>query len=223
MATKSDSAVTQLTKTPSFSDNAKTISTFMAQRLKPLGFRKRRNGFNRKLDSGLIHQLSIFSVGAYSIDHGKFYIHAGCYVPEVELYRRNVTDPKWITDALCTIRGNFPESYLGLSNVVTNFDTLTPFIDDALEALASFSCYSDIMSGTSVANKLPPQNPLCFEIPQPIVKACIQISREDLDGASRTIQHYLAAKRAAEFLHLGHIEVVSEWAEEMGLMRLVGR
>ena len=190
----------------------------MGQRLKPLGFKKRRNGFNKRLDNGLIHQISIFSVGAYSIDHGKFYIHAGCYVPEAELYRKNVTEPKWVTDALCTVRGSFPESCLSLSKVATNLDTLTPHVDDVLEALASFDSYDCITEDTNIADQLSPEKSLWFETPQPIVKACIQFAREDAEGASRTIKQYLAVNKAAEEPHLAHIEVVAEWAEEMGLL-----
>lgn len=214
----SDAAMTQVTKTSSYSEDAKTISSFMAQRLKPLGFKKRRHGFNRRLENGLIHQLSIFSVGAYSIDHGKFYVHAGCYVPEAELYRRNVTEPKWVTDALCTIRGCFPEYYLSLSKVAANLETLTPYINDALEALASFGNYDDFMGDMGVTDQPYSKGPLWFETPQPLVRACIQIVREDTEEASKTIQHYLAAQKAAEFSHIGHIEVVSKWAEEMGLL-----
>lgn len=197
----------------------------MAQRLKPLGFKKRRNGFNRRLDNGLIHQLSILSAGAYSIDHGKFYIHAGCYVPEAEMYRKNVTDPKWITDALCTIRGSFPESYLNLLSLkkaAENPDILTPFIDDALEALSSYNNYIGITGNTCVADQLQPKKPLWFETPQPLVKACVQIKREDLEGASKTVQSYLTAQMEAKDPHLGHIEFVSEWAEELGLLPSVG-
>lgn len=211
-------AVTQSTEIPSFSEDAKTISVFMGQRLKPLGFKKRRNGFNRRFDNGLIHQISIFSVGAYSIDHGNFYIHAGCYVPEAELYRKNVNEPKWVTDALCTVRGSFPESYLSLSKVAANLDMLNPHADDVLEALASFDGYDGIMGETNIADQFSPKKSLWFETPQPIVKACIQITREDAEGASRTIKQYLAAKKAAEKPHLGHIEVVTEWAEELRLL-----
>ncbi len=191
----------------------------MAQRLNPLGFKKRRNSFNRRLDNGLIHQLSIFCVGAYSIDHGKFYIHAGCYVPEAELYRRNVADPKWVTDGLCVIRGCFPETYLSLSKVAANLDMLTPYLDDALEALASFSHHVDVTGDSSVADLSPPKKPLWFETPQPLVKACIQIAGDDAEGASTTLERYLAALNAEENPQLGHIETVSTWAAEMGLKR----
>ena len=210
--------MTQSTNTLSYSEHAKTISTFLGQRLKPLGFKKRRNGFNSRFDNGLIHQISIFCVGAYSIDHGKFYIHAGCYVPEAELYRKNVTDPNWVNDALCAVRGSFPESYLSLSKVAANLDMLTPYANDVLEALASFDSYDQIMGETDIASHFSPQKTLWFETPQPIVKACILVAREDAEGASRTIKKYLADRKAEEEPHLGHIEVVTGWAEELRLL-----
>ena len=105
---------------PSFAEETKKIAAVLAETLKPLGFRKRRNGFNRRLDCGLIHQLSIFSVGAYSIDHGKFYLHAGCYIPEAELYRKNVHGPNWVNDYHCAIRGSFPKAYLNIRKVAAD-------------------------------------------------------------------------------------------------------
>ena len=207
--------MTQSTKTQSVSEDAKAISVFLSRKLKPLGFKKRRNGFNRRLKNGLIQQISIFSVGAYLIDHGKFYIHAGCYVPEAELYRRNETEPKWITDALCTIRGGFPENYLSLSKFAADLDMLTPHIEDVLEALEAFDSYDAITQDISIAVS---QKSLWFETPQPIVKACIQIEKEDSEGASRTIKQYLTAAKAVEEPHLGHIEVVTEWAQKLSLL-----
>lgn len=203
----------------SFAEDTKKIAAFMAQTLKPLGYKKRRNGFNRRLENGLIHQLSIFSVGAYSIDHGKFYVHAGCYVPEAELYRKNVTDPNWVTDALCSIRGFFPKAYLNVREVAANLDLLNSHLNDALQALACFNHYDSITGDTNVASQSPAKEPLWFETPQPLVKACIQFTRADREGASTTLQQYLAAKKAEENPHVRHIEVVSKWAEEMGLLQ----
>jgi hypothetical protein len=202
---------------PSFSEDAKMISAFMAQRLKPLGFKKRRNGFNQRIDNGLIHQLSIFTVGAYSIDHGKFYVHAGCYVPEAELYRKNVIDPNWVTDGLCSIRGFFPKSYLSVREVAANLDLLTSHLNDALEALAYFNHYDSVTGDTNVASPYPPKEPLWFETPQPLVKACIQFTRGDREGASTTVQQYLSRLKANENPHSGHIEFVSNWLAEMRL------
>ena len=209
--------MTQFSEPFSFSDDAKTIAAFMAQTLRPLGFKKRRNGFNRRLENGFIHQLSIFSVGAYSIDHGEFYVHAGCYIPEAELFRRNVIDPEWISDALCTIRGQFPKSYLSLREVAANPGLITPHLNDAIEALGTFDHYDNVLGGTAAPGQPFATEPLYFETPQPVVKACILLSRADREGATVTLQRYLADLNAEESPHFDHIDVVSKWALEMGL------
>ncbi len=209
----------QTAKAPLVSEDAKVISAFMAQRLKALGFKKRGNGFNRRLENGLIHQLSIFTVGACSCDYGKFYVHAGCYVPEAELYRKHVTSPNWVTDSLCSIRGSFPKTYLSVREVAANLDSLTSHLDDALEALAYFNHYDSITGDTRVASQSPPKEPLMFETPQPLVKASIQLARADREEAAATLQQYLAALMSKENPHKRHIDVVSKWAVEMGLQR----
>lgn len=209
--------MTQLAKPPSFSEEAKKISASMGQRLKPLGFKKRSNSFNRRLENGLVHQVSIFSVGAYSIDHGKFYIHAGCYVPEAELYLQNAADPNWVTDALCTIRGGFPKDYLSLRKVAADLDLLSPHLEDALEALDCVSTYNQIMGEKKSGLQSTEFEKFTFGTPRPLVTACILIARKDAQEALKTIQQYLATLKASKCAQLGHIEVVSEWLKEIGL------
>lgn len=217
-------------KPTSFAEDTKIIVAFMAQTLKPLGYKKRRNCFNRRLENGLIQQLSIFSVGAYSIDHGKFYVHAGCYIPEVELYTNNTIDPKWVPDYLCAIRGCFPMHYLKIREVAADLDSLTPYLHRALDALAQFDTYDPITSYTTTSYTTKSAHvdltkrtlaledaAVYFETPQPLVKVCILLARGDRAEASTTLQHYLAALQAKDDPHLGHINIVSEWATNMQL------
>jgi hypothetical protein len=217
--------VTLFGKPTSFAEDTKKIGAFMAQTLKPLGYKKRRNCFNRRLVNGLIHQLSIFSVGAYSIDHGKFYVHAGCYIPEAELYRNNVINPKWVPDYLCAIRGHFPMRYLKIRAVAADLDLIAPHLNRALDALARFDTYDPITSDTTKGAHFDltkrtvalEDATLYFETPQPLVKVCILLAKGDSAEASTTLQHYLAVLQAKENPHLGHIEIVSKWATEMEL------
>lgn len=204
-------------KPASFADDTKKISAFMTQTLKPLGYKKRRNSFNRRLGNGLIHQLSIFSVGAYSIDHGKFYIHAGCYVPEAELFRKNAVEPKWVPDYLCAIRGHFPKDYLGIREVAADLDLINPHLEEALQALARVDQYDHVTSITTMDRRASSLKPLYFETPQPLVKTCILLSRANREEAAKTLECYIKALRAEKPPHLGHIEVVSKWAAEVGL------
>jgi hypothetical protein len=208
----------------SYADDTRTIATSIAQTLKPLGYKKRRNCFNRRLQNGLIHQLSIFSVGAYSIDHGKFYIHAGCYIPEVELYRKNVVEPAWVTDSLCTIRGSFPPHYLRIHEVAENLGLITSHLDMALEALAHFGSYEAIIESDEQGYLSEPttsqrKSALHFDTPRPIVIACVQLTRSENEKASMALQTYLSALASVENPHRGHIEAVSEWATKLGLGR----
>lgn len=204
-------------KPASFADETKKISAFMAQTLKPLGFKKRRNSFNRRLGNSLVHQLSIFSVGAYSIDHGKFYIHAGCYIPEAELYRKNAIEPKWVPDYLCAIRGHFPENYLSITKVAANLDLIKPHLEKALQALARVDQYNHVTSITLTDRRASPLEPLYFETPQPLVKACILLSQANKKEAARTLESYIEILKAEKNPHLLHIEIVSKWAVEVGL------
>lgn len=198
----------------------------MAQTLKPLGYKKRRNGFNRRLENGLIHQLSIFSVGAYSCDHGKFYVHAGCYIPEAELYRKNVIDPKWVPDYLCAVRGQFPQNYQSIRTVAANLDLIIPHLNTALEMLALFESYDPILDVTPLSGRFDARKPLStsenthffFETPKPLLAVCILAARGDDEEASKILHNYLSVLKADETPHLGHIKVVSDWAIEMGLL-----
>jgi hypothetical protein len=210
----------------SFAEDTKKIASFMAQTLKPLGYKKQRNSFNRRLENGLIHQLSIFSVGAYSADHGKFYVHAGCYVPEAELYRKNVTEPKWVPDYLCAIRGQFPRNYLSIRTVAANLELIVAHLNTALEMLTLFESYDPMLDVTPQSGRFDVEKPLAasenthffFETPKPLLAACILVARGDDEEASKTLQNYLAVLEAEEIPHLGHIEAVSDWAIEMGLL-----
>jgi hypothetical protein len=212
----------------SFAEDTKKIAAFMAQTLKPLGYKKRRNSFNLRLENGLIHQLSIFSVGAYSCDHGKFYVHAGCYIPEAELYRKNVIDPKWVPDYLCAVRGQFPQNYQNIRTVAANLDLIVPHLNTALEMLALFESYDPILDVTPLSGRFEVEASLAtsdnthvfFETPKPLLAACILIARGDGERASMTLQNYIAVLKAEKRPHLGHIEAVSGWAKEMGLLNL---
>lgn len=215
----------QFDKSASFAEASKEIASFMSRVLEPLGYKKRRNGFNRRLENGLIHQISLVSIGAYSYNHGKFYVHAGCYVPEAELYRTNTNDPKWVPDYLCAIRGQFPEVPMSIRNVASNPNLVTPHLDIALRALADFENYDLIISDTAKGGQSYFANPkaaleepvFSFETPQPILKSCVLLTRGDREGAAKTLRQYLAALQKTENPHLGHIEVVSKWAIGQGL------
>src|SRR5262245_42198568 len=72
--------------------------------LKPLGFRKFGNNYNRPAQDGLV-QVVNFQSGQYvSIFHGNFTVSVGVYVPCVALHEGNVPRGRAVTGAYCEIR-----------------------------------------------------------------------------------------------------------------------
>jgi len=92
---------------------AKSISAAMAVVLKPAGFRKRANSFNRAADDGLVHHISV-QLGSYdpSGKHavpglvpdlcGRYRVNIGVFVPEMD--RMGSPRSSWINDYNCQLR-----------------------------------------------------------------------------------------------------------------------
>ena len=95
------------------SDLAKSISAAMSQVLKPAGFRKRANSFNRTAQDGLVHHVSV-QLGAYDPSgkhavpgllpdlYGRYRVNLGVFVPEMN--RSGAPRSKWINDYNCQLR-----------------------------------------------------------------------------------------------------------------------
>ena len=196
----------------SFAEYAKTIANEAATTLKQHGYRKKRNGFNRSLQNGLIHQISVFSVGAYSIHHGQGYFHAGCFVPEAELYRQNGSNPKWVNDYDCAIRGTIAghgEAYFSLPSLARRPVEVSALVDECLNALAPVESYEGIAAWEAQ------KGPLRFETPKPIVMACLHFADGERERASQVIREYLEAVGDS---HPGHTAHVKTWAEKNQLL-----
>jgi hypothetical protein len=72
--------------------------------LKPLGFRKFGNNYNRPAADGLI-QVVNFQSGQYvSIFHGSFTVNLGVYIPCVALSEGNSTPGRAVAEFRCHIR-----------------------------------------------------------------------------------------------------------------------
>ena len=198
---------------------ARNIVTHISPSLKTAGFRKQRNGFNRRLENGLIHQFSLFLIPAHSFYHGKFYFHAGCYVPQAELYRKNVTDPKWVPDSLCCIRGLFldevaeREEYLDVKAFSETPSKANTYVENALDALSRLSDPMRIFSGDEEID------PFHFETPRELVLCCLLIGQGKLKRARTTLLTYLETVEKKEmqnrFTHISHVQ---EWATQQGLL-----
>ena len=94
-------------------DLAKSISAALTAVLKPVGFRKRANSFNRPAENGLVHQVSL-QLGSYDPSgihavpglvpdlYGRFRVNLGVYVPEMN--RMSSPRSRWINDYDCHLR-----------------------------------------------------------------------------------------------------------------------
>lgn len=94
-------------------DLAKTISTALSDSLRPAGFRKRANSFNRIVRDGLVHHVSV-QLGPYDPSgihavpglvpdlHGRYRVNLGVYVPEMN--RGGSPRSNWINDHNCQLR-----------------------------------------------------------------------------------------------------------------------
>jgi hypothetical protein len=76
----------------------------VAAALKPLGFRKGGNFFNRQSADGLVQVVGFQSGQAISILHGSFTVNLGVYVPVVAECEGNEAKGRYVTDAHCEIR-----------------------------------------------------------------------------------------------------------------------
>lgn len=94
-------------------DLAKTISAALSDDLKPAGFRKRANSFNRAVNDGLVHHVSV-QLGPYDPSgihsvpglvpdlYGRYRVNLGVYVPEMN--RMGSPRSSWINDYNCQLR-----------------------------------------------------------------------------------------------------------------------
>ena len=92
---------------------AKSISLALHEILKPAGFRKRANSFNRSAQDGLVHHISV-QLGAYDPSgkhavpglipdlYGRYRVNLGVYVPE--MIRKGSPRSAWVNDYDCQLR-----------------------------------------------------------------------------------------------------------------------
>lgn len=92
---------------------AKSISVALHEVLKPAGFRKRSNSFNRSVSDGLVHHVSV-QLGSHDPSgkhavpgllpdlYGRYRINLGVYVPAMN--RMGSPRSTWINDYNCQLR-----------------------------------------------------------------------------------------------------------------------
>ncbi|MGX5681390.1 DUF4304 domain-containing protein [Schumannella luteola] len=93
-----------------------------AKSLRDLGFRKRRHGFNRLLDSGLVHVVRFWQApkeppawtevpGLRERLYGKFRLDFGVYVPQMD--RTHMPRSEWINEYDCSIHASIGQLVTG--------------------------------------------------------------------------------------------------------------
>ena len=80
-----------------------------AEVLKPLGFRKSGNYFNREAEDGLVQVVGFQSGQAVSIFHGTYTVNLGIYIPCVAQLEGNFSRGRYVTDAHCEVRSRLGE------------------------------------------------------------------------------------------------------------------
>lgn len=206
--------------TSSVAEAAKGVVAHIAPQLKAAGFRKRRHSFNRRMQSGLVHEFSLVLISVTSSGYGTGYFHAGCFVPAAERYRRNVDAPKWVSSGLCCIRGFYNHDKDGawpgnfhIRALAKDAQKAQVLVEKGLRALDTVATLDQIMhsSQTDLAGMRP-------ETPLPIIQCCIALDRAQTAQAKDILAGYLSQCATREKRNLGHEEIVTEWGRENGLI-----
>jgi len=114
---------------------------------KDAGFRKRRHGFNREVQAGMVHVVS-FQMGPYEPPgadeippfrinlYGKFAVNLGVYVPEMVFENWQV--PKgWVNETQCQLRKRLGELVTaGASDLWWSLDEPSAASSDVADALS---------------------------------------------------------------------------------------
>ena len=109
-------------------------------RLKPLGFRKAGNYFNRSAADNLVQVVGFQSAQYISILHGNFSVNLGIYVSPIAKLEGNTPRGRNVTDAHCEIRSRLSElANLGADKwwpLDETASTTGKYLADLIETLA---------------------------------------------------------------------------------------
>lgn len=81
----------------------------VTEALKPLGFRKSGNYYNRQAEDGLILVVGFQSGQSVSILHGNFTVNLGVFVPCIAQLEGNSPRGRYVTDAHCEVRSRLSD------------------------------------------------------------------------------------------------------------------
>ena len=81
----------------------------VTETLRPLGFRKGGNYYNRQAEDGLVQVVGFQSGQAVSTLHGNFTVNLGVFVPCIAQLEANSPRGRYVTDAHCEVRSRLSD------------------------------------------------------------------------------------------------------------------
>jgi hypothetical protein len=186
--------------------------------LKPLGFRKFANNYNRPAADGLI-QVVNFQSGQYvSIFHGRFTVNLGVYIPCVALSEGNSAPGRAVAEFRCHIRqrlnalsGVGEDEWWPLDQRArwTGMGIAQALVRDGIPFLDRFNSYAAIVQRFESDGELPFSNPARSAL----VVALMHHAHGFTDDARKSFE---AARRLAPD-HAGFRDYVTELQSRCGV------
>ncbi|GAA1768111.1 DUF4304 domain-containing protein [Agromyces humatus] len=213
-------------------DLAKSVSAALSEVLKPVGFRKRANSFNRTADDGLVHHVSV-QLGSYDPSgkhavpglvpdlHGRYRVNLGVHVPAMS--RMGSPRSTLINDYNCQLRwglGDFMpggfDQWWDLRDRLSVEEVSQVLARRALPHLDHFS------SADRVLDAYNEQGPRAFGPITPKAAALdvadLLLARNRIEEARRLLATYVESVRRGD--HAGHKEYLREYLAERGFEAL---
>lgn len=195
-----------------YSAQLKTISLYIGQNLKGLGYRKRKNTFNRTLSNGLIHHISISDYKSYSHHCGRFNLNFGCFLPEVHQYTKGTEIRKWIEVEHCQIKGGFPrKGMFEIENFVPKLTHIDEYLLRAAHELSKIETRDAILAFEPVGT------PLVVAVSKERIRICICLANDEIGTAKELFEQYLNRSQANPDLHPGALDTIKNWGKRLKL------
>jgi hypothetical protein len=158
----------------------------VADALKPLGFRKSGNYFNRRVRDNLVQVVGFQSGQAVSVMHGNFTVNLGIYIPCIAELEGNGASGRYVTDAHCEIRSRLSDvANLGKSkwwpldgsSSSTGRMIAEALVDSGVRFLDRYDGFDAVLERFDADGELPLHN----AARSTLAAAIIQWSRGELD------------------------------------------
>jgi hypothetical protein len=173
----------------------------VTQALKPLGFKKSGNYYNRGTADGLVQVVGFQSGQAVSILHGNFTVNLGVYVPCIAELEGSHARGRYVTDAHCEIRSRLREvAKLGedqwwpLDDTASRRGNLVAnaLLSHGLPFLDRYNSFESVIGQYQEDGSLPSHNPARSTLAIAIIhwaRGATQPAREFFERARMTPSH----------------------------------